>query len=86
MIIAPEQAVLKAQQQFDALRDFVRHAADEGQRIDTVERGLIQRSLAQGHTLLSTFVAVQGDGDLGPQAETAEGQVVRRLPERHDRR
>jgi hypothetical protein len=86
MIIAPEQAALKAQLQFDALRDFVQQAADEGQRIDTVERGLIQRLLALGHTLLSTFVAVQGDGDLGPQTETAEGQFARRLPERHDRR
>jgi hypothetical protein len=86
MIIAPEQAALKAQQQFDALRDFVQQAADEGQRIDTVERALIQQLLALGYTLLSTFVAVQGDGDLGPQAETAEGQLARRLPERHDRR
>ena len=86
MIITPEQAALKAQEQFDALRDLVQQAAQDKQRIDTVERGLIQRLLALGHTLLSTFIAVQGDGDLGPQAETAEGQVVRRLPERHDRR
>lgn len=86
MIIAPDQAALKAQEQFDALWDFVHQAADEGQRIDSVERGLIQRLLALGHTLLSAFVAVQGDGDLGPQAETAEGPFARRLPERHDRR
>ncbi len=41
---------------------------------------------ASGHTLLSAFVARQGDGDLGPQAETPDGRVVRRLPEPHDRR
>ena len=38
MIITPEQAALKAQHQFDALRDFVQQAARDGQRIDTVER------------------------------------------------
>jgi hypothetical protein len=86
MIISPEQAVLKAQQQFDALRDFVDQAARDGQRIDTVERELFRQLLGLGHTLLSAFVTRQGDGDVGPQAETAEGQIARRLPERHDRR
>ncbi len=36
MIITPEQAALKAQQQFDALRDFVDQAARDGQPIDAV--------------------------------------------------
>jgi hypothetical protein len=86
MIITPEQAALKAQAQFDALRDFVQQAARDGQRIDTVERELFRQLLGLGHTLLSAFVVQQGDGDLGPQAETAEGQIARRLPQRHDRR
>jgi hypothetical protein len=86
MILAPEQAALKAQQQFDALRDFVQQAAQDGQRIDAVERGLFRQLLGLGHTLLSAFVAAQGDGDLGLQAETPGGRTVRRLPERHDRR
>src|SRR5436305_12360879 len=86
MIITPEQAALKAQHQFDALRDFVDRAARDGQRIDTVERELFRQLLGLGHALLSAFVAQQGDGDVGPQAETAEGQIARRLPERHDRR
>jgi hypothetical protein len=86
MIITPEQAALEAQQQFDALRDFVQQAAQDGQRIDTVEREVFRQLLGLGHTLLSAFVAAQGDGDLGPQAETPEGRTVRRLPERHDRR
>ncbi len=66
MIITPEQAALKAQQQFDALRDFVDQAARDGQRIDTVERELFRQLLGLGHSLLSAFVAQQGDGDLGP--------------------
>jgi hypothetical protein len=86
MIITPEQAALKAQQQFDAVRDFVQQAARDGQRIDAVEREVFRQLLGLGHTLLSAFVAAQGDGDLGPEAETPEGCTVRRLPERHDRR
>jgi len=86
MIITPEQAALEAQHQFDALRDFVEQAARDGQRIDTVEREVFRQLLGLGHTLLSAFVAAQGDGDLGPQAETPEGRIVRRLPERHERR
>src|SRR3954454_14502949 len=86
MIITPEQAALKAQQQFDALREFVHQAARDGQRIDTVEREVFRQLLGLGHTLLSAFVAAQGDGDLGPEAETPRGRTVRRLPERHGRR
>src|SRR3954466_7832278 len=86
MIITPEQTALKARVQFDALRDYVQQAARDGQRIDTVERELFRQLLGLGHTLLSAFVAAQGDGDLGPQAETPEGRTVRRLPERHERR
>src|SRR4051812_41210425 len=86
MIITPEQAALKAQHQFDALRDFVQQAARDGQRIDTVEREVFRQLLGLGHSLLSAFVAAQGDGDIGPEAETPGGHLVRRLPERHDRR
>ncbi len=46
MIITPEQAALQAQGQLDALRDFVQQAARDGQRIDTVERGLMRQVLA----------------------------------------
>jgi len=86
MIMTPEQAALKAQDQFDALNQFVQQAAEIGLRIDTVEREVFRQLLGLGHTLLSAFVAAQGDGDLGPQAETPEGRTVRRLPQRHDRR
>lgn len=86
MIIAPEQAVLQAQQQFDALRDFAQQAAHEGQRIDTVERELFRQLLGLGHPLLSAFIAQRGDGDLGPQAETSNGRIARRLPDLHGRR
>jgi hypothetical protein len=86
MMITPEQSALKARDQFDALREFVLQAARDGQRIDTVEREVFRQLLGLGHSLLSAFVAAQGDGDLGPQAETPGGRTVRRLPERHGRR
>jgi hypothetical protein len=86
MMMTPEQAALKAQHQFDALRDFVQRSARDGQRIDTVERELFRQLLGLGHSLLSAFVAQQGDGDVGPKAETAEGRVASRLPQCHDRR
>src|SRR5690349_5879354 len=86
MIMTPEQDALKAQEQFEALQVFVEQAARDGQRIDTVERELLRQLLRLGHTLLSAFVAGQGDGDVGPEAESPEGRTVRRLPERHDRR
>src|SRR3954452_9034744 len=86
MIITPEQTALKARVQFDALRNFVQQAARDGQRIDTVEREAFRQLLGLGHSLLSASVAAQGDGDLGPEVEVAEGQAARCLPERHDRR
>jgi hypothetical protein len=86
MIMTPEQAALKARDQFDALNQFVRRAAQDGIRVDTVERELFRQLLGLGHSLLSAFVALQGDGDVGPEAETSDGRSVRRLPEPHDRR
>jgi hypothetical protein len=81
--LAPEQAALKAQEQFGHLIDLVRQAAQEGRRIDSVERDLMRHLLALGHTLLSGFVAQQGDGDLGPEAPTLGAHRARRLPDRH---
>jgi hypothetical protein len=86
MISAPEQAVLKARQQFGHLVSLVRQAAQEDQRIDRVEREIMRYLLTLGHDLLTAFVAHQGDGDLGPEAQASDGRVVRRLPEHHDRR
>jgi hypothetical protein len=86
MMMTPEQAALKAWHQFNALRDFVQQAAQDGQRVDTVEREVFRQLLGLGHSLLSAFVAAHGDGDLGPEVEVAERQAARRLPERHVRR
>lgn len=86
MIITQERAFLKAQQQLQAMEVFVEQAADDGQRIDQVERELFSRLLAVGHTLLVAFVAAQGDGDAGEQRETPDGRMLHRLKKVHERR
>lgn len=86
MILTQERAFLKAQQHLQAMQTFVEQAAEEGQRIDQVERELFGRLLNLGRTLLEDFVARQGDGDQGAALETAEGRTVRRLKQKHERR
>jgi hypothetical protein len=86
MILTQEQALLKAQDQLQKLLATARSAADEGQRIDQLERDLMRQLLGLGLTLLNLFVASHGDGDLGTTAEAPDGHTVQRLPQRHDRR
>jgi hypothetical protein len=86
MILTEEQALLKGRDQFEQLVATIGQAADDGQRIDTVERDLMRRLLALGHTLLGLFIAHHGDGDLGPNIPGKEDQILNRLPEKHDRR
>src|SRR3954463_869919 len=85
-MMVTELAALNPRAQFEQMLDFVRQAADDGLRIDSVERDLMRQLLALGYTLLCSFVASQGDGDVGPEATTPEGDTSRRLPERHARR
>jgi hypothetical protein len=85
-MMATEQAFLKARGQFDQIMDVVREAAERGERIDRVERDLMRHLLALGHSVLTAYVAQQGDGDCGPECPTAEGATARRLPEPHERR
>ena len=74
MIITPEQAALKAQQSSST------PCGTSCSRPPTTDSGSTPSSgkssgncSASGHTLLSAFVAAQGDGDLGPETETAPG-------------
>jgi hypothetical protein len=85
-MMVTELAALNSQAQFEQMLAFVLQAADDGLRIDSVERDLMRQLLALGYTLLCSFVASQGDGDVGPEVTTPEGDTARRLPEHHDRR
>jgi hypothetical protein len=85
-MMVTEQAALKAQEQFEQIQNFIGQAVQDGRRIDSVERDLMRYLLALGYSLLSSYVAQQGDGDVGSDVTTPEGDTARRLPERHDRR
>ena len=86
MILTKEQAFLKSENQFQAVRALVTQALTTGQRIDQVERDLLRQLLELGHTLLVAFVAGHGDGDVGPTATTSDGHKRRRLAKPHARR
>ena len=49
MIMAQEQAILKAQEEFAQIQEFLRQAGGTGQRIDQVELDLWGRMLHLGH-------------------------------------
>ena len=78
MILAQERTILKSQEQFEQMLDFVRQAAQDGLPVDQLERSLWSRLLALGHAMLEGFVEAQGTGDLGPTIEH-EGRTLRRL-------
>jgi hypothetical protein len=86
MILTQEQAFLKAEKQLQELMASVRQAADQGQRIDRVERSVMEQLLQVGLSLLSAFVARHGDGDAGETTVASSGETIRRLDEPHDRR
>jgi len=85
MIMTQEQAILKTQDQFGHVVDFIRQVSSEGRRIDPVESDLWGRMLEINLWLLNAFVAGHRQGDLGPTLEF-EGRVVRRLDQPHVRR
>ena len=85
MIMAQEQAILKAQEQFAQIQDFLRQAGGAGRRIDQVESDLWGQMLQLGRRLLEGYVAGYRQGDLGPTLEQ-DGRVLRRLEQPHVRR
>jgi len=85
MMMAQEEAILKAQTQFDEMLDLVRRAPATNSTIDQVERDLWVRLLAVGRAMLEGYVAGYNTGDFGPTLER-EGRSVRRLEALHHRR
>ena len=87
MSILGKSAAAKQQMQevFDALQTLVDETAKGGQPVHEVERGIWQQLMQLGRCCLGQFVALQGDGDMGPTI-TAEGHEWHRLAEHHQRR
>lgn len=85
MIMTQEQVILKAQDQFERILDFIRQGPSKARRIDQVESDLWAHMLELGRCLLEGFVAGHQQGDLGPTLKH-DGRVVRRLDQPHVRR
>jgi hypothetical protein len=68
------------------LAAFANEAAQKGLSLDVVERRTLQMLLQIGHASVDIFLETQGDGDLGPTANTKEGSVLHRSPVVVDRR
>jgi len=62
----------------DDLTLFVQQAVHEGSDLDTVERGALARVLAIGRAAVDLFLAGQGDGDLGADVTTSDGNILHR--------
>ena len=85
MILAHEQAFLKAKKEFESMIDLAKQAATNGVRVHTVETDLWARMLTLGRHMLQGYVDAQGTGDLGPTLKY-EGQTLNRLEGLFDRR
>ena len=84
-MMSKDQALHKAERQCSRLKDLVERAIDQGWRVDELERATFAELLDIGLSLLTAFVAAQGNGDQGPQLEHQE-QTLQRLPQEHRRR
>lgn len=60
------------------LKDTVVQAAKKGESFDTVERTVREIVFRCGNQAMELFLPLQGNGDLGPQVTTTDGQTLRR--------
>jgi hypothetical protein len=86
MIQKPSVFNQQIQEAVALLQTAVRDGAEQGRAIHEVERAIWQSVLALGKHCLGQFLALHGDGDMGPTLTTPQGQQWQRLPERHSRR
>jgi hypothetical protein len=85
MIVTHEREFLKAQKCFDGLVATVQRAFEDGRRLDELEGSVFQELLQLGLTLVATFIAKHGDGNVGPTTTAKDGNTCKRLPEKHAR-
>jgi hypothetical protein len=81
-ILTQEQLLLKAQAQFQALKELILAYSQKQIRIDRVERSVFTELLACGLTLLRAFAAGAGLGDEGAEV-TRGGHTLHRSDKLH---
>lgn len=78
MIIAQENALLKAKEEFQRIEHVIRKATIDGTQINVIEEELWDHMLGLGRLLLTSFVVGHGTGDIGPTLEY-EGRSLKKL-------
>jgi len=89
MSMTHEKDVLKSEKlvrQFAEVQEFVRSAAKDGKAIHKVERDIWKRVRQMGRELLSEFLRLQGDGDMGKTMTLPTGEECHRFKGLHERR
>lgn len=76
-IVTQEQLLLKAQEQFDALKQSILDYSEKEMRIDQTERNVFAELLSLGLTLLKAFVAGAGTGDEGESVSRGDRTLQR---------
>jgi hypothetical protein len=76
-IVTQEQLLLKAQEQFDALKQSILVHSEKEMRIDQAERNVFADLLSLGLTLLKAFVAGAGTGDEGKSVSRGDRTLQR---------
>ena len=76
-MMTQEELLLKAQIQFDALKQSILDYTEDQTRIDRVERNVVANLLSSGLTLLQAFVAGAGTGDEGEQVPHGDRTLQR---------
>ena len=74
----PEQISHDIDSLVDQLKASVHDAAMHADSFHRVERTVLESVLKIGHQALELLLSLQGDGDIGQQAETSEGQTIHR--------
>ena len=60
------------------LERCVRQAAEDARPLHEIEQTIHETVLRIGHTAMSLFLELQGDGDLGPTLTTEDGRTLKR--------
>lgn len=60
------------------LQEFVDQAAADGESLYETEKGILAKVLKMGHLAIDRLLQRQGDGDLGPTVQTADGVELQR--------
>jgi len=60
------------------LQEFVDQAAADGESLYETEKGILAKVLKMGHLAIDRLLQHQGDGDLGPTLQTADGVELQR--------